>query len=513
MRVNRPSPQPIMSSGYPVVLTADRTLMADYRLLFDGMLVASQTTTVPPALSAWLLMPRVGSRDGRATVAPLGLRRIEAALLAGGFEPGAVGVVAPHQLAEAIGPATRVVAVSTGEPAGHGMNSTTMTAIAGGSILPSCYFREVVRTIRRGIARKARHARIVVGGPGAWQLARSPTLVREMGIDHVVTGYAEANVHEIIRQLMEGKTLSPVVAGRSPEPAEIPAIRAASTFGATEISRGCGWGCHFCTMARTPMGDLPAETILADIHTNVAAGQTNLALLSEDFFRFGAQGRTVNSPALIALLEKIRAIPEVRFIQIDHANINSVAHYSDAELRQVRNLLAGSSGCRFPWVNLGVETLSHVLLERHGGASKMRRASDDSWGEFSLQQILRLCDAGFFPFVSLVLGLAGETRDDIVRTIGWLDSFGDRPVAIFPMLHAPIDGSRSMGRRDLKPIHWQLMIACYRRNFYWIPQVYRDNQAAAGVPVGKRALMQVLGRGQTWQWRFLFARHSRRALE
>ena len=47
-----------MSDGFPIVLTADRTLTDDYSLLFDGMLAASQTTTAPPLLFERLLMPR-----------------------------------------------------------------------------------------------------------------------------------------------------------------------------------------------------------------------------------------------------------------------------------------------------------------------------------------------------------------------------------------------------------------------------------------------------------------------
>ena len=88
--------------GFPIVLTADRTLTANYRLLFDGMLAASQTTTAPPALFGRLLMPQNGRSEERARVAPLGLRRIEAALLAGGFTRDEVAVVTEDQLVRAV---------------------------------------------------------------------------------------------------------------------------------------------------------------------------------------------------------------------------------------------------------------------------------------------------------------------------------------------------------------------------------------------------------------------------
>ena len=104
-------------------------------------------------------------------------------------------------------------------------------------------------------------------------------------------------------------------------------------MGVVEISRGCGLGCSFCTIARVPMVHLPPETILADVRTNVAAGFENAAVLSEDFFRYGADGMKANPEALIDLLRSIRRIPEVRLIQIDHANVVSVAQYDDRQLR------------------------------------------------------------------------------------------------------------------------------------------------------------------------------------
>ena len=184
-------------NGYQVVLTADRTLMANYSLLFDGMLAASQTTTTPTLISG-LFMPRVRGSSVRARVAPLGLRRIEAALVAGGFDPEEVAVVDSTRLRDAIGSDTRLVGVSSGEPAGLGMNTSTMTAIAGGSIYPAAMFRKLIRQLRRVIDERAPSAKVVLGGPGAWQVV-SDQARRRLGIDHVVTGYAEGNVADVFR--------------------------------------------------------------------------------------------------------------------------------------------------------------------------------------------------------------------------------------------------------------------------------------------------------------------------
>ena len=498
-----------MSDGFPIVLTADRTLTADYRLLFDGMLAASQTTTAPPALVERLLMPR-GRRSGiRAVVAPLGLRRIEAALLAGGFSSDEVVVVDEDELDAVIGLATRIIGISSGEPAGLGMNSSTMTAITGGRIYPEAMFRRLMRKIHR--LNREVSAKIVLGGPGAWQLAGDPRKCKELGADHVITGYAEEDVAEVFRSLLRQEAVPQVVSGNGSPAASIPPIRAASTMGVVEISRGCGLGCSFCTLGRVPMVHLPPKTILADVQTNVAAGTSNIALLSEDFFRYGAEGGKADPDTLLSLVRSIRQIPQVRLIQIDHANVASVAQYDDSQLQTLHDLLVGENPKRYLWVNLGVETASGELLKQIGAATKCKRNESERWGDVCARQLRRLCHARFFPMASLIIGLPGERDEHLQETLAWVESLRDQRLAVFPVFYAPVDGTPPLDPRRLRPSHWALIRACYRLNFRWVPWFYRDNQAAAGVSLVRRLAVQLLGYGQVVQWKSLLAWHQWRA--
>jgi len=492
--------------GYQVVLTADATLMADYRLLFDGMLAASQTTRTPSPLMR-VLAPRPPRGAVRAAVAPMGLRRIEAALLADGFSPDEVVVVHPTDLRRAIGPATRVVGVSSGEPLGMGMNTTTMAGIVGGRIYPARLFRKLMRSVRRLMVERAPSARVLLGGPGAWQVAGSDCARRELGIDCVVAGYAEGNAAEVFRTAAAGGELPELLAGVGVAADRIPPIAGAATMGAVELSRGCGLGCSFCTIASVPMIHLPERTIIADAQTNVAAGRDSIAALSEDFFRYGADGLAVNPNALIALLERLREIDGLRLIQIDHANVVSVAGFDDAELARVRELLVGPNRHRYMWVNIGVETASGRLL-RANGRAKMAECPVDDWAELCAEQVKRLCRAGFFPMISLMIGLPGERPGHVRETLMWVRSLSRERIAVFPMLYAPVDGSEPPDMAKLAPLHWRLIRECYALNFRWVPRMYWDNQAGAGVGLARRCLMQALGRAQMLQWHALFLRHS-----
>jgi radical SAM superfamily enzyme YgiQ (UPF0313 family) len=496
---------------YPVVLVADRTLMAPYQILFEGMLAASQTTSTPRALLNLLVLPRARSSNGRAPRAPLGLRRIEAACLAGGLSPDDVAIVGEDQLEGAIGPDTRVVGISSGEPAGRGMNSSTMTAVTGGRILPEDCFLRLVRRVRSLVEKSAPGAKVVLGGPGAWQARQDPAARQAAGADHVVTGYAEGNAAGIFKSLLGGESPPDVISGLGARPEEIPPIRGASTMGVVELSRGCGLGCHFCTMAREPMLHLPPETVLSDARTNIAAGQRNIAILSEDFFRYGGSGGRPQPSAVLSLLGELRRIDGLRMLQIDHANLSTVERWSDEDLESARRLLTGETGHRFLWVNVGVETASGELLRANGGKGKMGGVRADQWGDYSAEQVRRLIRSGFFPLVSLVIGLPGETREDVLRTIDWVRSFRDERLAVFPVLYAPIDGTSGLDGGALGPEHWSLLRASYRLNFRWVPKLYWDNQRAAGVPLARRILVQAFGRGQIVQWWTLLAWKERRS--
>ncbi|MCE7699539.1 MAG: hypothetical protein K8E24_012280, partial [Methanobacterium paludis] len=197
--------------------------------------------------------------------------------------------------------------------------------------------------------------------------------------------------------------------------------------------------------------------------------------------------------------------------QIDHANVVSIAQFSDDELRTARELLVGRTGCRYPWVNVGIETASGALLKANGGGAKIGPHGAGAWAEHCAEQVRRLCRAGFFPLTSLMLGLPGETEEDVRSTLAWVRSMEGERVSVFPMLVAPVDGSPIPRMRDLTKTQWDLIKASYQLNFRWTPRMYWDNQAAAGVSLSRRLLLQTLGWAEVAEWRTLFALRSARA--
>jgi len=497
-----------------VVLLADPTLSARYRVLFEGIFATAQTTRVPGWLMRHVLAPpaRVDAA-GRARTAPLGVRRVEAALLdAGALGPEEVAVTTPQAVGRLLGPWTRVVGVSSSDPLGQGMSNTTTRAFSRGMLYTRLWTDRLMRRLAE--ARRLYGFRVVAGGAGAWQYVHHPADAARHGVDTVFEGYAEGDGLARLLAMLQGEEPPARVRSRATAAGAARPIRSPATMGIVELSRGCGNGCRFCLMADRRMEHLPEETILADVETNVAAGARALVSGSEDFFRYGAEGRRVRFERLHRLLARMEPVRRGALVQIGHANITSVLQLEVADLAEIRRLLASDPDARHLWVNLGLESASGRLVAANG-PGKIAPFDPDDWPAMALEAADRLRRAGFFPLFSVILGLPGETPDDLARTRRLVERLGQGPAAVFPVFHEPVRPDRDGPGFDLDAMtrrHLDLYAACYEMNFRWIPRLYWDNQWAGGVSWTRRAVAQMLGRAEIRMWRRRF-RRLRRTME
>ncbi len=496
-----------------VVLVADRTLSASYKVLFEGIFATMQTTQVPETvMRRFVSPPAEADALGRARTAPLGLRRVESALVQyGGLGEDEVICTTPDALERVLGPSVKVVAVSSSDPLGQGMSNTTTKSFWKGELYTRYWTRQLLERIAE--AKRKYGFKVVGGGAGAWQWDRYEDATAAGCLDVVFEGYFESQGPELFRDLMAGRKPAARVRETGTCIERVRPIRGASLLGIIELSRGCGRGCRICTMADRGMAHVPAETICADLETNVAAGVRSVVSGSEDFFRYGAKGIRPEFEKLHALLERMRQVKGLSFMQIDHANISSAAQMTDEQLREVRRLLTWEERSDYLWVNMGVESANGKLVAANS-PGKVAPFRPEDWEDVVRQTVERMGHNGFFSVVSLILGLPGETPDDIARTLKLVEWLEGQKAVVFPVFYEPLSAEQikeglAFTAEKMRADHLALYSRCYEINFRKVPLLFWDNQRAGGVPWAKRAAMQLLGKTEVHSWRRTFRRVGR----
>jgi len=246
------------NGGYEIVLTADRTLMSEYHGgIFLGFSACVPKGIIPDWVYFSFFCPSVEVlENGAVKYAPYGTRKIEAALLDYGFKTEEVIVAHPEHLHKVIGPNTRVVGITENDPLGIGPATSTFTQIFGGHAYMAVKFKEILNHASMGKYKP----RIIVGGPGAWQL-QPGEVRRELGIDCVVIGEGEKVAGPLFEKAVKGEMLPEVVYSEIVSVDEIPVIRNATIDGLIEIARGCGRGCRFCVPTLQQFRCLPIKRI------------------------------------------------------------------------------------------------------------------------------------------------------------------------------------------------------------------------------------------------------------
>ena len=457
--------------GVPIVLTGSATDMSDFKLNpFRAFTGAFPTGIIPKRLlRKWWYPPVPNNGDGTAKYAPYGTRKIEAVLIKE-FGAENVAVVHPNDLQKVVGPNTKVIGITSMEPAGTGFVSRTYTSFVGfgGEPVAAAEFRELVE---KPILRKW-GAKIVLGGSGAWQIHRVK-LQRKCGIDCIVMGEGEKTALKIFRMALNGEELPSVVETDPPDPKEIPCIVHPSIFGTVEITRGCGRGCKFCSPTLRRRYSFPLEHILKEVELNAKNGTKMIILASEDIFLYRSKGKFLpNREAIVTLIKSIAAVPGVKYFQLAHASLAPVV-YDPKMVEEIGPILLEKSrwvtnGTRYSSVEIGIETGSIRLMNEHM-KGKMLPYKPEEWHDVVTKGIEIMNENRIWPLATLIIGLPDETEKDTIATLELLDKLKHGKVFYVPLLFTSEEDcmfreARHMDLKHLTPLQWELIATCWKRN-------------------------------------------------
>lgn len=451
-----------------VILTADNTLMSDYRHNeFLGFGTCAPPNFVPDFLYRWLFFPPIKTKKGLPEAAPYGLRKIEAQLLKEGFN---VLTVAPNHLGKYVGQA-KVLGVHVMDPFGLGPASSTFAFVLKKDPYLAQYFHalmddpDVKKAEKNGL-------KIIVGGPGAWQFHYRQGFMKKHGIDCVISGEAEKVIGKIVRATISNEKLprfyeaSP---SETPSLDDIPDIQGPSVNGLVEIGRGCCRGCKFCSVTLRPLRWFPYDKITREMDVNLKDGNmTNVCLHAEDVMLYGSRNTLSNEGKLIELHEL--AVKKCENVCWSHCSLAAVASQP-----RLFSKIAEIIRQRQSWwgVQLGIETGSPELIKKVMPA-KAHPFKPEEWPEVVRSSMGLMHDNGLVPAATLVVGAPDETEDDVAKTIELVDELKGMRSLIVPLFFVPVGKLKDekwFKDAEMTELHRELLIRCMNHDFYWIDKL------------------------------------------
>ena len=457
--------------------------------------------------------------DGRAKYVPNGLRMVETLLLREYSEEDVVTCYLDN-LDKFIGPDTKVLAIHAHNPLGISYATDVYAKIFGENAMP-LNAHEFIKIVTHPIIEKYR-PKIVVGGPGAWQLEKAGRL-DEFKIDYLIDGEIERVFSDLFKRIMQGDPGLPRVIKIPKEMQatveEIPVVRHRSTFGVVEITRGCGRGCQFCSPATKVGRSFPLEHIVESVKVNAREGATEIMISSEDMFLYEQLPNfETNVPALEELFKSIIRVPGVETIQTSHITMAPVVKDPSVIERlspllvpysHVRQKDSTHSEKRAVDPIIGLETGSPRLFNTYM-KGKAYPYKAHQWRDVVLKGMEILNRHNWFPFCTFIIGLPGETDEDTKQSLDLLYDLRNAKGTFVPTFFVPLEDTR-MGKKEsaklieMTDLQWEFFFTCWKYNMeFWKGGTRASAKFSLGVPIYYGMLgKKLFGNGIKYPlWRF-----------
>jgi radical SAM superfamily enzyme YgiQ (UPF0313 family) len=446
---------------------------------YNGSMFVGFAACFPRVLPRWLytrLFCPSKRGNGLANCAPAGLRKIEAVLMSAGFENSQLAVANPERLDRVVDSDTRVVGVTTSDPLGLGPASSTFSSLLQRETYTAYFFRSLLEDVRR----RAPRARIIVGGPGAWQLADNGSR-SDLGIDCLVEGEGELIAPQLFIDAVQDNPLPASISGGAVPIDKIPRIAGPTINGTVEISRGCGRGCEFCNPNMRTVRHIPVERILEEVKVNLGHSR-KITLHAEDVLRYKARGMRPDRDAVLDLFGRVLELTDN--VGMSHIALSS-ALAEPKLVEELSSLTGATKGGKHLYAQTGIETGSPELVSKHM-KGKAKPFEPGNWPEVVKESFKLLSDNNWIVCGTLVMGMPGETASDVAKTVDLIRDLRPHKCLIVPLFFVPLGGLKEDGffRPDaMLPDHWVLLGECIEHDFHWIQSLmdtlFTDNKLSS----------------------------------
>ncbi len=453
-----------------VVLTAPATEMSThYDKIFLGFGACIPNPPFPPWFTRLLFYPSVKHNNGKAAFAPYNLRKIEAALLMDSFSEEEVVTVHPNHLAKSVTGKTKVVGITVMDPLGLGPTSLTFSSIFKGESATFTEFEKLMKKLAEF------NLKIIIGGPGAWQLYYTKDAQEKYKISTLVLGEGESIAPKLFSAAVEGQTLPKIAFGEDLILERIPTIKNPSICGLVEISRGCGRNCQFCMPTVRGKRDIPIEKIVEEAKLNLRAGICETCLHAEDALMYGSGPENRFKPRrekVLELLSKVVKEGKLPRFGFSHIALSTIA--ADPKLiEDINDLIdiGGKNSMSLFGYQTGIETGSIKLIRKYMGGKPLPFKPEE-WPEVVTQAFGTSKDYKWIPASTIIMGLPDEAEDDVIASLELIDKLKDVPSFIVPQFFVPITETTLEKKtifdiNGMKDEHWQLLLKCIDHSVHW----------------------------------------------
>ena len=456
------SNKPVITlAGKRIVLTADRSLMTNYRGNFlYGFIACGPYEVLPEWVFDKVFCPAVETdpNTGEAKVAQVGLRRIEAALHQG-YKKDEVFVANPEHLSKSIGPDTKVVGINVMDPLGMAPVTTTMAPEKLSYV--AMKFKRMCADIIQ--LKKKYDFKVAVGGNGAWELAKSDRM-KVHGIDTVVVGEADELALDLFSDLEKGDAPE-LMHCFVKNIQNIPEITGPTVNSLIEAMRGCGRGCDFCDVNKRSKKDLPVDRLQREAKMNLDYGFDSVWLHSDEMLLYGCDNRDFQ-PNYDAIMDLWKGLKDLgaNFIGTTHMTFSAIV--ADPKLLHDMSAVNGMHGDgRWLSTNLGIETVAPRMVKKHLGV-KTKPFSTDEWGWVVREGARIMNENHWFPAATIIIGWPDETPDETQYTIDMMGDFRQTNFRglVAPLLYQDFSEKNSMHFGNLNEAQFTLFWKCWENN-------------------------------------------------
>lgn len=512
------------------VFVSDPSLSREYNNfpLLD-FLPCAPSGVVPEFLYNYLKGERTPDDNGRAVLAPYALRKLESALLARHKREEVV--IAHEDFATSfIKDDTEIIAVYTMDPLGLGPLTMSFSVLFGDQ--SKAWVRvEFERLMKRlDIARKGKKAKVVVGGPGVWELTVMPEVMDELGIDFAFQGEADDIINEVLEDIASNAVYDKGYfqgfqsfdasfqklwvrhdrfitrthsSKQFPTLEDIPLIKGPTVKGLSEVMRGCGIGCDFCEVTLRPIRYYSPEMVQKEVEVNARSGKTNAWLHTDEIFAYQhGPHYTPNGEAIKDLFRAAISVKGIAYVNPTHGRISVPAAYPEM-LKEISSVL-GAGPSRWIGVQVGLETGSDrlALIHMPNKTLPLKIGPDGSWQEIVAAGVKAMNRAYWRPAFTVQVGQMAEVPDDNWETVAMVNRLSNMEVGtkhseftVTPMQNVPLGRikSRAFTSEMLDESQLAVYYACYR---HLSKMVRRDAlKDSVGNPIRRTAMSTTLNLG------------------